>query len=337
MGLVGRGRAVDAVDLLVDGAAAGSGGVLVLHGPAGSGRTALANVSAERARSRGLDVLRVAAAERHSGRQVWAQLLRDIAAPQELIDQLLATPTPQDLDDAAQLLCAGRPRLLVVDDVDRGGPEALEMLAVLSGRAVSGRTAVLATSRTRLGLGKEVWLAPLGPDEIAAVIDERRPDVGHAVWAASGGLPRSAIAIAQTLAALPADEDPVVEVALQAESAEGFLTVDTGLVQLLESALGRTDEDGTRARLLARLAYALLGDALAADRRRTLAHEALLLARRSGSPAVLAEVLDARLHALWDAAGAVDRLATADEIAALARASADLARERRAVFGASSP
>ena len=332
MGVVGRGREIDAVDLLLDRAAAGSGGVLVVAGPAGSGRTALADVSAQRARSRGFAVLRVAAAERQAGRWVWAQLLRDVAAPEELIARLLAAPTSQDFDVAAQLLCAGPARLLVVDDVERGGSEALEMLAVLSGRAVSGRTAVLATSCTRLGVGDEFWLAPLGPDELAAVIDEHRPDVRHAVWAASGGLPGPALALAQTLAALPADTDPVVEVALRAESAERFLAVDTGLVLLLETALSRADEDGTRARLLARLAYTLLGDAFAAERRRALVQEALLLARRSGSPAVLAEVLDAQLHALWDAAGAVDRLRTADEIVALARVTGDLARERRALF-----
>ena len=332
MSVVGRAREIDAVDLLLDRTAAGSGGVLVLAGPAGSGRTALANVSAERARARGFAVLRVAAAERQTGRWVWAQLLRDIAAPEELIARLQAAPTPQDLDVAAQLLCAGPARLLVVDDVERGGSEALDMLAILSGRAVSGRTAVLATSCRRLGVGSEFWLAPLGPDELAAVIDEHRPEVRHAVWAATGGQPGAALVLAQILAALPADADPVVEVALRAESTEKFLAVDTGLVQLFETALKRTEEDTTRARLLARLAYALLGDAFAAGRRRALVEEALTLARQSGNPAVLAEVLDARLHALWDAAGSVDRLTTADEIAALARVTADLTRERRAIF-----
>ncbi len=47
---------------------------------------------------------------------------------------------------------------------------------------------------------------------------------------------------------------------------------------------------------------------------------------------MLAEVLDARLHALWDPAGAADRLAAAAEIVELARASADLALERRGLF-----
>ena len=47
---------------------------------------------------------------------------------------------------------------------------------------------------------------------------------------------------------------------------------------------------------------------------------------------MLAEVLDARLHALWDPGGALDRLAAAGEIIDLARGSADLERERRGLF-----
>jgi hypothetical protein len=47
--------------------------------------------------------------------------------------------------------------------------------------------------------------------------------------------------------------------------------------------------------------------------------EALRLARRTADPATLAEVLDARLHALWDPAGAEDRLAADSEIIDLAR------------------
>ena len=47
---------------------------------------------------------------------------------------------------------------------------------------------------------------------------------------------------------------------------------------------------------------------------------------------MLAEVLDARLHALWDPDGALDRLVAAGEIIDLARGSADLERERRGLF-----
>ena len=47
---------------------------------------------------------------------------------------------------------------------------------------------------------------------------------------------------------------------------------------------------------------------------------------------MLAEVLDARLHSLWDPGGADDRLAAAGEIIELAKGSANLALERRGLF-----
>jgi tetratricopeptide (TPR) repeat protein len=97
-------------------------------------------------------------------------------------------------------------------------------------------------------------------------------------------------------------------------------------------AVPRAPDDSTRARLLARLARELLGDSTAGPRRRALADEALKLARDCGEPHVLAEVLDARLNALWDPAGAEDRLAAASEIIDLARAAGDGARERDGMF-----
>ncbi|HLY36261.1 MAG TPA: hypothetical protein VKU35_06095, partial [Candidatus Limnocylindria bacterium] len=63
-----------------------------------------------------------------------------------------------------------------------------------------------------------------------------------------------------------------------------------------------------------------------------LVDEALVCARRAGEPRILAEVLDARLHALWDPAAADDRLASASEIMDLARAGGDEARERQGLF-----
>src|SRR5215468_8111706 len=126
--------------------------------------------------------------------------------------------------------------------------------------------------------------------------------------------------------------DPVVYLALRVTSTARFLDVDTNLVRLLEEAADRADSDGTRARVLAKLARELLGDASAAARRRALADEALHLARRAADPGTLAVVLDARLHALWDPAGAEDRLAAGSEIIDLARAAGDGPRERQGLF-----
>ena len=105
------------------------------------------------------------------------------------------------------------------------------MLAVLAGRVVASPVAVLVTSRTPLGIDSEVWLRPLSPAGIGVVTGETRPDVRHALWVASRGLPGPARALAATLDA-DAGGDPVVALALSTESAEGFLEVDAGLVQV---------------------------------------------------------------------------------------------------------
>jgi hypothetical protein len=60
--------------------------------------------------------------------------------------------------------------------------------------------------------------------------------------------------------------------------------------------------------------------------------EALMLANRAGDGSALAEVLDARLYALWDPAGAQDRLDAASELIRLGLAAGDGARERDGLF-----
>lgn len=326
-----RGRELAELKRLLDRVGGGSGGVLVVAGPAGSGRSTLASEAAAEGRRRGFDVLQGKPIAGRPGRWVWAQLLLDVGGHRETATRLLAEPGLLDLDAAAVALSAGPRRLIVVDDVDRGGPDALALLAAVASRVVAAPVAVLATSRTPLGIGNEVWLGPLSPAGIGAVTGETRPEVRHALWVASRGLPGPARALAATLDG-DADGDPVVALALGARSEEGFLEVDTGLIRLLETALTRVADDRARARLLARLARALLGDTGAADRRRGLVEDALVAARRSGDRAVLAEVLDARLHALWDPEGAQDRYSAAGEIIDLARTSADLELERRGLF-----
>jgi len=57
-----------------------------------------------------------------------------------------------------------------------------------------------------------------------------------------------------------------------------------------------------------------------------------MLAGRAGDGSALAEVLDARLYALWDPAGAQDRLDAASELIRLGREVGDGARERDGLF-----
>jgi AAA ATPase domain len=332
MAVVGRRREMAEVERLLDRAAGGQGGVLAITGPPGSGRSELAAASARAGAGRGFEVLRAAAVRGASGLLVWARLLRDAGAPEDLASRLLGGAGPLDLDTVACALASGGRRLLVIDDIDHGGPEALQVLSAVAGRAAAGSTAVVVTSVLPAGLGTELRLGGLSEDELAAVLPDLAPGARRGVWLASGGLPGVARSLASGLAGRGGELDPLVHLALTAPTQAEFLDVDAGLVRLLELALPRAPDTTTRARLLARLAHELLGDSSAGQRRRALADEGLKLARDSRDPGVLAEVLDARLHALWDPAGAQDRLAAAAEIIDLARAAGDGVRERHGMF-----
>ena len=333
-GIIGRRRELGAIDELLDQAAGGTGGLLVLTGPAGSGRTALAEAAADRAGGRGFDVIRVPVG---TGQPESAPGARGQPGPRG------GAAGTGDADVLAAALADGVRRLVLLDDADLGGAAGVRLIRGLAGRLAGSAAAVLATTavvpgglagpgRVLAGQARVLALEPLSPDEIGELAGVTGEAARYALWAASGGRPGPARALAVTLAGLPPGTDPVVHLALTVDSAEPFLTVDTRLVRLTEAALDRGAAAPQRARLLARLARALLGDASQAVRRRALIAEALPLARESGAPAVLAEVLDARLHALWDPAGAQDRLESAAEIIAAARESADLARERSGLF-----
>ena len=152
--VAGRRREMEQIGRLLEQAGTGAGGLLVLVGPAGSGKTAMAEAAAGEARRRGLDVLRAAPAEGQPGRLVWAQLLRDTAAPGGLVTGLLGDGAgPLDLDSAARHLVFGSPRLIVIDDVDRGGPDAVGVLSVVAARCAASATAVIATAAAPSGTG----------------------------------------------------------------------------------------------------------------------------------------------------------------------------------------
>lgn len=332
MGPVGRVAELGEIDALLEAAAAGSGGVVILVGPQGSGKTALIAAAAEMARDRGFEVLGAAPVRGQPGRLVWAQLLHDVGATEEDSRELLDRGDLLAASAALRSLTAGRRRLIVIDDIDTGGHDAVEVLALVASRVVVSSTAVLAAAGTPLGVGRDLKLAGLAEAELGQVIGDRPAEQQRAVWAASGGMPGIARMLAGQLDSLPPGRDALVHLALHAAQRGEFLAVDDSLIRLLEKALSRTGDNGIRARLLARMSRELLGEPLAGPRRRSLADEALTAARRAGDDSVLAEVLDARLYALWDPAGAEDRLTTAAELIRLGRAAGDEDRARDGLF-----
>ena len=325
--LVGRARELAEVARLLDRAVAGAGGLLVVTGSTGAGKTALTDAAAVLARERGLPVVRATGVRGDSGPLIWDQLIGDLGAGEPA-----AGPAEPDADDTARTLADGGPRLLIVDDLDRAGQAAAEVLALLAPRLGSGATAVLVTGRDSPGVPPELRLTGLTRADLAGLTPGLPEDACYAVWLASAGVPGIALALASELAAHDSTVDAVVRLALTVPSRAEFLNVDVTLVRLLEAATVRPLNPAVRARLLARLARELLGDASASARRRELVDEAVALARMSGDPGVLAEVLDSRLHALWDPAAAHERLAVASEIVTHARAAGDDTIERRGLF-----
>jgi tetratricopeptide (TPR) repeat protein len=332
VGLAGRSGAIAELAVVLERAVAGSGGLVGVVGPPGSGKTALLAVAAARAQEIGLDVVTVAPVQGRPGRSVWAQLVGELGGSDEVVASLLNDAGEPAADAAMRQLVAGPGRLIIVDDVDTGGPDALAMLPLLTARLVASSTAVMVAARSALGLMHEVQLGGLSESDLSQLMAELPDERRHAVWMASRGLPGPAQLLALQVRDLPAGRDALVHLALQAQPATEFLQVDDRLVELLESALGRAEDPGVRARLLARLARELLGDPLTGPRRRLLADEALLLARGAADVPTLVDVLEARLHALWDPAGAQDRLAAAAEITDLARAAGDARGIRDGLF-----
>lgn len=273
------------------------GGQLLITGLPGAGRTALLHAAADLADDRGVPVS-------------WL--------------------TPDAADRA--IAAADGPRLLLVDDFDRVGSPAAELLV---GVLPAGIT-LLATARGSIAQAAELRLRALTEAEMAGVLPELPADAVHALWLLSAGLPGRACALADEMAGT--DGLAVLTLALNGPSRAEFLQPDVGLIRLLEESIGGALPPPLRVRALARLARELLADPSAAARRRELAGQAVTEAESAaadgsaGAAGVLAEVLDSRLHALWDPAAADERLSVARQIVRHARRAGDMALELRGLF-----
>src|SRR5215469_13066314 len=94
MGLVGRSAELGELAALLDRAAVGFGGVIMLVGTAGSGKSALAAEAATLARDRGFEVAGGSAVRGRPGRLVWAGLLDDLGAGPEVTGAWLGDSGP---------------------------------------------------------------------------------------------------------------------------------------------------------------------------------------------------------------------------------------------------
>src|SRR5262249_11345900 len=152
---VGRAAELQKLEALLNAAAAGSDNVLTFVGPPGSGKTMLIKAAAERARNRNFEVLAAAAVRGQPGRLVWAQLLSNAGGDEQAARNLLHDDDPVASSAALRVLTAGPPRLIVIDDLDIGGADALDLLALVAARTVISLTAIVATATTPLGVGRE--------------------------------------------------------------------------------------------------------------------------------------------------------------------------------------
>jgi len=149
--------------------------------------------------------------------------------------------------------------------------------------------------------------------------------------AGAGDDARAAFGDAAAAARASGDADALARAALgHGGLGVTIIDVDERTVALLEEALAASSRSSAlRARLTARLAVELYY-APGRDRSEALSEEAVALARASGDDGALAYALNARHVALWRPDRARERLATTDEMLAVAECAGDPVAELQA-------
>ncbi|HEX8105198.1 MAG TPA: AAA family ATPase, partial [Solirubrobacteraceae bacterium] len=187
--LVEREAELGAVDAALAQTLAGSGGVLLIEGPAGIGKTRLLGELRARAADRGAQVLvaRAGLLEREYGFGVVRQLFEAVAAPALLTGPAAAAravlgdagasegtfPVLNGLFHLVEALAAERPLVLLVDDLQWSDPASLRFVAYLARRVATAGVLVGATVRTGEPDADEALLAELAAEPVTVALTPR--------------------------------------------------------------------------------------------------------------------------------------------------------------------
>ncbi|HEY0817091.1 MAG TPA: LuxR family transcriptional regulator [Pseudonocardia sp.] len=234
--LVGRSTELDALAAFTDDAAT-HGGALVLTGHAGVGRTALLDATVDRARRRGIAVLRSA------GDGTWADDVPADGALACLLQPIRHEPQRRDrrrpnaLSAAvAALRAAGREQalLVVVDDLQDLDQDCATALGFVARRLAGSRVGLLAAVRTEEGGATgpagfaQLPIPPLADADAARLIRDRVPELAahlvRRVSAEAAGNPLALRELAATTARAEPSGTPLgpVVAALSARLQERF-------------------------------------------------------------------------------------------------------------------
>lgn len=207
---IGRARELAEIESLLDDAAAGHGGLALLPGEAGAGKSALLQRLSQRASERDFLVAWGRCWEQPGSPPLWpwVQILRQVVATQEgtkalsalgedaalVHDLLRVAPSERGHEEATRFIMfdavsrvladasAQRPILLIFDDVHAADRAALLLLRFVGNTIRAARTAVVAAHRPAEGNvekilaeiaaeGRRIPVPPMTPEEAATLYE----------------------------------------------------------------------------------------------------------------------------------------------------------------------